>query len=145
MAQIRACFNGSGTLYCIRTNVFKEPYVDLATRATLTTLDSISSAMNWAYLVFSIAVAGFLIELFLRFKRESARAQTEQNAVRRDIEKLRSKVEAMRTKIANSKNSTENLKLEKNQLDEDIKGNKLKVEELESRHERRNVGRHRLD
>ena len=101
--------------------------------------------MNWAYLVFSIAVAGFLIELFLRFKRESARAQTEQNAVRRDIEKLRSKVEAMRTKIANSKNSTENLKLEKNQLDEDIKGNKLKVEELESRHERRNVGRDRLD
>ena len=54
-------------------------------------------------------------------------------------------MDEMRAKMEDAKESTETLKEERDQLTEEIKAGKEKVEELESRNARRNIGRNRLD
>ena len=101
--------------------------------------------MEWVFFAIAVGLVGFLIEMALRYRRESAATRTRQHLARRDIKKAENSMEKVRAKIGAAQSAINSLKAEKEQLAGDVKEAGEQLETMSKKEARRRPGRMSVD
>jgi hypothetical protein len=100
--------------------------------------------MFWVYLVVSVGLVGFLIEMWLDYKKKAGQLKAGQEKVRQSIAMHQAATAEAQREAEKSRFRVEELKQEKAALSHDINWDKETLKELEEKAQRRSLTRHPL-
>lgn len=103
------------------------------------------SSMNWIYFAVATVLVGFLLEIALRYRRESALARSKQEEMRLNIEKIKGSIAKGQARIDVTQGNINSLKEEKEQLARELKEATAELEKMEVKEKRRRPGHLAVD